>query len=255
MSTPSIYYHNLLGLGVLSGTNTDEAYPVRRVADADLTLPWPVISGTGIVSGFVTGEVSVTLASGATRDSFVLVKSTGLSGFVLRVFSENVGGGSSAQHGTFALGSDTPFAAALSGVSTARRVWRVTISGATSGLSIPSISEMMLATRLDFPRRPIVGVNRTSIWQASRIEIPGGAPFRFRMGNQLRRAEYTLNVEQDLISGFETFLDVNDGGEFFWFADDRDASYWAETPITEHGFDDQAGVFLFKILVQEVPNE
>ena len=26
MSTPSIYYHNLLGLGVLSGTNVDEAY-------------------------------------------------------------------------------------------------------------------------------------------------------------------------------------------------------------------------------------
>jgi len=253
--TPTIYYHNLLALGVLSGTNTDEAYPVRRVADADLTLPWPIISGVGAQPGVISGEATVTLASGATRDSFVLAEGAGLSGFTIRVYSHDVDGGNLALHGDFPRASDLPFVSGLSGVTTPRRVWAVAVSGSTSGLAIPSISEMMLATRLDFPRRPQIGVNRATIHQASRIEIPGGAPFKFRLGDQLHRVDYSMIVEESALSGFETFLDVNDGGEFFWFADDLGDEYWAEVPTAEHTFDDQAGVYLFQLLVQEVPNE
>lgn len=255
MAVPRIYYHNLFPLGVMSGTNTDEAFPVRRVADADLTLPWPVISGTE--AGTIEAEARTTLASGETREAFVLVKGEGLSGFVFRVISEDVGGGNSAQHAEATAAGDTPFVLILSGVSTPRRVWRVTISGVTSGLATPTISEMMLASILDFPRRPIVGVQRVTVHQTGRVEIPGGAPFRIRFGQELKRTTYQLVAEEDrfLLSGFQTFLETNDGGEPFWFVDDLGDSYWAECPGTEYEFDDQAGVYTLGLTVQQVTDE
>ncbi len=253
MPVPRIHYHNLFPLGVMSGSNTDEAYPVRRVADADLTLPWPIVSG--VPTGVVEGAFETTLASGATRDVFVLAKGTGLSGFTFRVYSEDFGGGNNAQHAEATAVANTPFVLVLSGASTPRRVWRVTISGATSGIGVPIIYEAMLATILDFPRRPLIGVARTTVHQVSRIEIPGAAPFRFRLGDELKRTVYQMTVEETALSGYQTFLDVNDGGEPFWFHDDLGNAYWAECPGAEYEFDDQAGVYAYEKTIQQVTDE
>ena len=253
MSLPSIYYSNLLALGVLSGTNDDLAYPVRRVADADISLPWPVISGTSLTT--IQAEVNVTVPVADTRDAFVLPKGEGLSGFTFSVQSEDVGGGNNAFHGSYTATDDEPILLQLTGVTTPRRVWRVLVSGVTSGIGTPIVYEAMLATRLDFPRRPAIGVERTIIQQTQRLPIPGGAPFRFRLGQELNRVKYALEVQESLVSGFENFVRENDGGEPFWFVDDQDESYWAEAPESEFVFDDQAGVYFFPILIQEIPDE
>jgi hypothetical protein len=251
--TPTVYYDNMLALGVLSGTNTDEAYPVRRVADQDVSLPWPVISGS--TSGFVVGEIQLTLGEADTRDAFVLPRGTGLSGFEFRVLSDDVGGGSETTHLVTTRAGDEAFVIPLSGATTPRRVWRVLISGVTSGLATPIIYEAMLATRLDFPRRPQIGVERSIIQQVQRIGIPGGAPFRVRLGQELNRTVYRLIVEESALSGFQTFCRVNDGGQPFWFVDDLGQDYWSEAPSAEYVFDDQAGVYFFPITVQEIPSE
>ncbi len=250
---PVIHFSNLLALGVLSGTNTDEAFPVRRIADSDVSLPWPVVSGT--VSGVLQGEAKLTLGDAATREAFVLVKGTSLSGHVFRIISEDVNGSNSAQHAEVSPVSDTPFVVTLSGAATARRVWRVTVSGTVSGLATPVIYEAMLAKVLPFPNRPIAGVDRSVIQQTQRIAIPGGAPFRIRYGEELNRVSFNLVVPEDEVRPFIDFLRENDGGEPFWFADDLGESYWAEMPEPEYTFDDQAGLYNFPCLVQEIPDE
>lgn len=251
--TPVIYWGNLFRRGTLSGTNTDEAFPVRRVGDDDLTLRYPIVSGT--VSGLVSGEVSTTLASGVTPDAFVMARGQSLSGIVFEVISQDVGGANAASHGTFTASGDDPFVLELSGVSTARRQWRVTLSGTVSGATVPDLFEIILADKLTFPRDPQIGVSRTTAHQVSRIPIPGGAPFKLRLGTRLRQTSYSMVVEDPLVSGVKNFLNENDGGQNFWHVDDKGGSYFAEMLGPDFVFDDQAGVNFFALTVRELRAE
>lgn len=254
MAVPLIYYSNLFAQGVLSGTNIDEAFPVRRVADDNITLPYPIVSGT--VSGLLSGQVQVTAASGVTRDYFILVRGESLSGHEFTVFSDDIGGGSFATHGTQAASGDAPFVLELTGTATARRVWGVIVSGTVSGLPTPRVFEMMLPKRLVFPRRPQIGVSRSVIHQKQRLEIPGGAPFVVRLGEDFQQDVYTMIAEETLVaSGLRAFVRENDGGQPVWHVNDKAESYWGETPDAEFRFDDQAGVEFFNLTVREIPAE
>lgn len=251
MANPTIYYANLLASGTLSGTNTDSAFPVRRVADDDTSLPYPLISGTE--AGILSGEVRTTLGTGTTRTHFVMARGDNLSGHQIEIISEDVGGGSSVVHATTTPTDDSSFVLALSGVVSDRRVWRVVTSGTASGLATPRFFEVMLAKQITLPRRPSIGVGREVVHQVQRLEIPGAAPFKFRLGDDLRSVVYQVTAEDSLVSGYTAFLRENDAGSPVWFTDDKGVSYWAELPAVRFPFNDQAGVNDFSVRVDEVP--
>lgn len=253
MALPIIYYGNLYTEGTLSGSSSDDANPVRRVGDSDRTLKYTLLDSVG--PDVTSGRVDVTLGSAATRDYLVMARGAALSGWTLNVQSEDIGGGNNASHGSQAMVDDSSFVLALSGTSTSRRVWRtelVSVSGITSS---PDLYEIMLAKRFVFPQPPVVGVGRYRIQNYQRLDIPGGAPFKLRLGEDYQQLDYQLTIPQTEASGLDSFLQENDGGEPFWFTSDKSESFWAEMVEPQISFDDQAGVYTVVLKIREIPLE
>jgi len=256
MSIPTFYYSNAFAAGTLSGTSSDEANPVRRVSDSDRTLRYTLLDSVG--PDVTTGMVDVTLATASKAYThFVMVSGYALSGWTLDVESEDTDGGNNANHQSYAMSGDEPFVLALSGLTTARRVWRARMTSTSGITDSPYIYEMMLAKQYTFPSgfKPVIGVQRTTIHNYQRLNVPGAAPFKFRLGADYERVSYSLVMPVTEVSGFISFIQENDGGEPFWHVDDKSRGYWAELRDMQVNFDDQAGIYSFSITVQEIPLE
>lgn len=253
MAKPIFYYGNALAAGVLTGTSTLETNPVRRVADSDKTLLYTLITDT-VGPDVEVGQVAVTLPIAATRTHFVLVSGTALSGWTLSVESEDADGGNNASHGSQAMTSDAPFVLALSGVTTARRVWRAKFTSVSGIETSPKLYEMMVAKQYQFGMAPLIGVTRTRVHNYQRLDVPGGAPYKHRLGEDYLAIGYRYTLPTTELSGFRSFLRENDGGEPFWHIDDESNSFWGELRNVNVSFDDQAGVHSFSFVVQEIPH-
>ncbi len=256
MAIPKFYYSNNFARGTLSGTSSDETNPVRRVSDSDRTLRYTLLDSVG--PDVTTGMVDVTLATADnTRTHFVMVSGFALSGWTLDVESEDTDGSNNANHQSYAMSGDEPFVLTLSGISTARRRWRARLTSVSGITDSPYIYEMMLAKEYTFPSdfRPVIGVARSTVHNYQRLDVPGAAPFKFRLGEDFERVAYTLAMPESSVSGFNNFLRENDGGEPFWHIDDKGRGYWAELVSLEQAYDDQAGFFTFVVAVQEIPLE
>ena len=250
---PTIYYDNLFArVETLHGSQADADNPVRRVADGDLALRYYLFDAPGSPA---SGVVSGTLADADTRGYYVQARATSVSGFTVRVYSSDVGGGNQAQHLERVLSGDESFVATLSGVGTARRVWWVEYGTNVSGLGICNLYEIMLARQMVFPRGASVGVARSTQQNYQRMDVPGAASFKLRLGEDYRRVTYNFAATSGEVAGVTTFLQTNDGGEPFWLVDDLGAGYWAELAESAHDFDDQAGIYLFGVGINEVPLE
>lgn len=254
MSTPLVYYNNRLAAAdTLSGSETSDGNPVRRVADGDLTLKYYLFDSPGDP---VSGTVHATLSTATLPTHFVQARATAVSGYTVKVFSSDVGGGNEAQHLEQALSGDDSFVVALSGADTARRCWWIEYSTEVSGLGACNLYEVMLADELALPRPPEAGVSRTIVQNYRQMEVPGAASFKLRLGEDYRRVGYSLYlVSGSEVSGVETFLQTNDGGEPFWFVDDLGSEYWAELQGPAHAFDDRAGIYGYGLVINEVPLE
>lgn len=254
MSAPRIYYNNRLSAAeVLSGTESSASNPVRRVGDGDRTLKYYLFGSPGSPG---SGIVHATMSTATLPTHFVQARATAVSGFTVKVFSSDVGGSNQAQHLETVLSGDTSFVEALSGVSTARRCWWVEYGTNDSGLGACNLYELMLADQLTFPRGPEVGVARTLQQNFQQMQVPGAASFKLRLGEDYRAVAYSYNlVSGSELTGMETFLQTNDGGEPFWLIDDHGAGYWAELGGNSHNFDDQAGISMFSLTINEIPLE
>lgn len=248
MARPVIYYDNLFSIGTLSGEHSTTDNPVRQVGDGSINLDYQVTSGTT-----PTGFFQVTLPTAQAPDALVFARAELVSGHRIILESEDVGGGNNATILDFTLTSGVD--RLVSGITgaTARRVWRLTISGVQAGLSQAQVHEAMLATKLELPRSPIVGVERARMRQFTRVPVPGGQPFVKRDGPRLRRTGYTFALTSGTqVSDVETFVDAVDGGQAFFLVDDLQQSYFAELLGTDVGFDDQAGEFGLQLTFLEV---
>ena len=254
MSVPRIYYNNRFSAAAeLSGSETSSDNPVRRIGDGDRTLKYYLFGSPGTP---VSGTVHATMSTATLPTHFVQARATTVSGYTVKVFSSDVGGGNEAQHLETVLSGDTPFVEALSGVSTARRVWWVEYGTEDSGLGACNLYELMLADQLEMPRGPEVGVARTLQQNFQQLQIPGAASFKLRLGDDYRVVAYSYNlVSGTELDSVETCLQVNDGGEPFWLIDDHGTGSWAELQASSHNFDDQAGVSMFSLAINEIPLE
>jgi hypothetical protein len=254
---PIVYYGNFyIASGTLSGTNTDTASvksAVRRVADADLSLAYQLVSGDpGAITGVVSGQVAL-YSDGVVPTGFVMVHGELLSGFVATLWSEDTGAVNPQTHDSRTLTSDAPYHFAISGVSGGTEQWRYSLSGTTSGLGIPHLHELLLGTRYQFPRSPQVNVQRSIVRRFTRHEIPGGQPFVFKQGTNLRETLYTFQV----ISGTEVdnlraFVSGVEGGEPFFLVDDLEEAYWAELVQGNVTFSDDFGLWEAQLGFREV---
>lgn len=252
---PILYYNNAFARAeVLSGTQTDSANPVRRVGDSDLTLKHYLFS-SGVVGDPGSGIVHATLAAAETRTHFVQPRATAVSGFTVKVYSSDVGGGNTVQHMENVLASSDSFVQVLSGVGTARRCWWVEYGTAAGGLGAANLYEVMLADKLEMPRSALIGTARAIQQNYQKMPVPGSASFKLRLGDDYRRVAYQFTVTSGEVVSIQTFLGINDGGEPFWFTDDLGSSYWAEMAAAQQDFDDQAGLYNYTMAVNEVPLE
>ena len=253
MSVPLIYYNNRFSTAAeLSGTESSSSNPVRRVGDGDRTLKYYLFGSPGTP---VSGTVHATLPIATLPTHFVQARATTVSGYTVKVFSSDVGGGNEAQHLETVLSGSDSFVESLSGVSIPRRVWWVEYGTDDSGLGACNLYELMLADQLELPRAQ-VGVARTLQQNFQQMQIPGAASFKLRLGDDYRVVAYSYSlVSGTELDSMETFLQVNDGGEPFWLIDDHGAGYWAELQASSHNFDDQAGVSMFSLAINEIPLE
>lgn len=254
MGIPKIYYNNRFAAAdVLSGSEASDGNPVRRVADGDLSLKYYLFDSPGDP---VSGTVHATMAAATLPTYFVQARATAVSGYTIKVFSSDYGGGNQAQHLETTLSGDDSFVEVLSGADTARRCWWVEYSTEVSGLGACNLYEVMLADQLELPRSPEVGVTRTTVQNYQQMAIPGAASFKLRLGEDYRKVGYSLYlVSGTEVDDVETFLQTNDGGEPFWFVNDLGSEYWAELQGPAHEFDDQAGVYGYGLVINEVPLE
>lgn len=249
---PTIYHSNLYALGTLSGALDTDLNPVERVADGSVNLSYEAAT-----SAVASGEIQVTLVTAARPNALTLPRvdpgSAASVRFILE--SEDVGGGNNATELDFVVSDFSAPTVQAIGAGTARRVWRLTVSGA-AGFGPVDVYEAQLATKYEFPRRPIVPVDRARVRQHTRFSIAGGQPFVKRDGPTLRRTLYTTMLTSgSQISGAEAFVDAVDGGQSFTLVDDRAETYWAEMLGSEIPFQDEAGVYTWSPLFQEVNAE
>jgi hypothetical protein len=248
---PIFYYNDRFRLGTLSGSNVMVVNPVERVADGFVGLSYTMTSGTLPTA---SGSVQVTLAVDDVPHSLVIAKATTLSGYRIILESEDVGGGGNAVRVDEAVTSAaTSVVYAISGdAGSARRVWRLTLSGDTAG-GQAHIYEAMLADRQLMPRSNEVGVERSRVRQYTRMVVPGGQPFVVRDGPRIRSTRYSFTVlSGSEVAGLEAFVDGIEGGEAFFHVDDRGEQYMAELPNPSQVFSDAAGVLSIDMLVREV---
>lgn len=251
---PRIYHNNRFASAeTLSGSESSASNPVRRVGDGDRTLKYYLFGTPGTP---VSGEVHATMAAATLPTHFVQARATAVSGYTVKVFSSDVGGGNQAQHMETVLSGDDSFVETLSGASTPRRCWWVEYSTTVSGLGECNLYELMLADSYELPRSPEIGVGRTIVQNYQQMDVPGAASFKLRMGEDYRSVAYSMYlVSGSEVSNMESFLRTNDGGEPFWFVDDLGEGYWAELQAPTHGFNDQAGVYTFSLAINEIPLE
>lgn len=258
MATPKLYYRNLLSLGSLTGSNDDASKAdttaaVRRLADADATLPYQILSGT-VTSGLTFVSLSGLVAlSGVTQSATHLVKvrARNASGLKCGVSVDDV------DQGEFTFGADDVVEVfALSGGAVSGSGWVLgweMPSGVTFD-DTPQFYELMLATELPLPRRPQVGVQRARDRQVLRTEVPGQAPFVQRLGDEYRTLQYTVvATKTEVVSGYEEFIKANDGGEPFAFVDEDGNAFWAELSDDGARFNDNAKVYTFQVNIREIP--
>jgi hypothetical protein len=247
MTVPVVHYGNLLASGgTLSGTESTDDNQVDRVADGSINLLYQAVSGLTDA-----GTVTNTLDAAFQADSLSICDATGLSGYIVTVESEDVGGGNNVVHLTTSAQSNQVLEV-LTGVTTDRRVWRVTFSGAAA-TELAKVAEVQLGQRQAFPRSPSLGVTRTRMRQFNRTEIPGGQPFVLRMGPLLRQSVYTfVAVSGSEVSGLETFVEAIDGGDMFTLEDDLGQSYCAELLGRAVDFADSAGIYTQSWTFREV---
>lgn len=249
---PIIYHSNSFALGTLSGERDTNLNPVERVADGSVNLPYEAATTT-----IVSSAIQVTLPTADRPDVLALARvdpgSAASVRFILE--SEDVGGGNNATELDFTVsGFASPTVQTIPG-GTARRVWRLTVSG-IDGFGPVDVYEMQLATQYQIPRSHEVLVDRARIRQYTRVPIAGGQPFVKRDGPTLRRSLYTVVlVSGAQVSGAEALVDALDGGQSFTFTDDRSETYWAELLGQETPLPDEAGIYRWSPLFQEVNAE
>lgn len=251
MPRPIIYFNNRFAYATtLSGTNDDTMTPVRRVADFDTTLRYPVASGTSTAASGLEANIVAVLPTTEAPSHLVFVSGEALSGVTVQLFAEQDGGGGSAQRVSGLLvGNEQVFA--LSGTTTAREQWRIhfTVSGS---VSMPVVFEVMLADAFTLPR-PTQNIGRAVDVQASRIPVPGGQDFVFKQGGPLRRRTYAfIETEANALSGVEDFVTRNAGSEPFYHVDDKGVAYWAEARGLNFTRSDNAGVSTWSLTVREI---
>lgn len=247
MARPIVYYDNLFSEGTLSGSNSTASNPVRQVADGSINLDYQVTSGVT-----PSGEFQVTLGAARAPEALVLARGEVLSGMRFILESEDADGSNNATVLDFTLQADTDrFASGISG-ATARRVWRLTISG-LSGQAQAQAHEIMLAEQLTLSRSPLLGVDRTRVRQFTRIPVPGGQPFVKRDGPRLRRTAYQFILSSgSQVTDVEDFVDAVEGGQAFFLSDDLGQQYFAELLGSDVQFDDQAGEYGVSLAFLEV---
>lgn len=261
MAKPKLYHRNLLSLGSLSGSNddasnSDTTAAVRRIADADITEPYQIISGavtSGVTAASLSGAIALTgVSQSATH--FVKVRAENASGLQATVAVDG------ADYGPFTLGSDghAEVFALSGGEAVSGDVWLL-VWDMPSGVTFagtPRFYELMLATELPLPRRPQVGVQRSRVHQLNRTDPPGQAAFITRLGGDYRETQYDVVATQsEVTSGFEAFVSENDGGEPFVFLDEDGEAYWAELADDGARFNDEAGVYSFAVSIREIVAE
>jgi hypothetical protein len=228
---PTMYEQFTLDLGVASAVLPDvhatSGVQVSFSGD-DGAVTWNLASGV-VVSGDGPVQVVLALASGTV---------SGASGFVADRLNVNLlhSGGNWSGTPQFYLDNLRGSFADYAGT--------------------PTFHELMVGDRTPFPRSPSVGVARARVWQRTRLPIPGGSAFTVRQGDDLRAPTYIfVATEAETVTGIEAFLRTNDTGEPFMFLDDRGALYWAEMLGTETVFDDQGGVYTYRVSIREIVPE
>jgi len=246
VSLPVFYHSNLFALGTLTGTASGTFNPLRRIADGDIGLPYNFTTGDPPI-----GSAELTLSGAALPVALVMVRMEQVSGYRLILESEDVGGGNNVTVIDDTLSDVFSAVYPISG-SSARRVWRLTLSG-VSGLAVARVYESMLASTYTFPRPVEVGVSRTRIRQCNRIDIPGGQPFTQQMGPMLRQNDYSFfAISGSEIDALEEFILAIDDGGSVYHEDDLGAAFWAEVFAKDLQLDDQAGVFGVQMTAREV---
>ncbi len=249
---PKFYVNDRLRKGTLSGSEDDSRNPEERLADGSITLGYTATTGTT-----PSGEYQVAISGEAfAPEALVIARADALSGTTFQVISETLAGASTLVVASGDVtGSPSNFVLAIPSGATPREVWRVQVTGPTSGTQV-TIYESMLADLVELDRLPQVGISRVRIRQFTRTAIPGGQPFVKRDGPNLRRTGYsyilTSGTEIEEMRGLITALA---GGEFFFHVDDLGAQYWAE--VMGDGLDeaDEAGVSSAGLTVQEVASD
>ncbi len=252
---PKFYYNDRFRLGPLSGSTMADDNPVARIADGDVGLYYLVTSGDPPV-----GVLQLTMPSGdpVGPTHLVIGKASNLNGYRLTLVSEDVDGGNQNNRVLVDLATDTyNYVVEVIGPAwSPRSVWRLTISGLTSGMEPAKLYEAMLADEQEMPRSNEVGVERTRVRQFTRIPVPGGTPFTKRDGPRLRRTGYSFKVLDGAeVAAMEAFVDAIEGGEFFFHIDDRAEQYMAELAGPGQVFSDTAGVYSINMTVQEVESD
>lgn len=251
MPRPILYHGNLLLSGSVSGTQDSSSNPVRKVRDGSVNLPYTV---TADVAGIQSGSVTLQLTVAASPDAFVLPRCDLLSGHTITLESmDDLAETNLATVHTVTLTSATEFYLQELASPTARKVWRLEISGATALAAQGKVHEFQLADKYQLPRSPEVNVARTRVRQFTRLPIPGGQPFVKRDGPRLRQNGYSLVI----LSGSEVdtlrnFVDTVEGGQAFTMTDDLQESYWAELLSANLEEEDEAGVSRVTLQFQEI---
>lgn len=245
---PTFYHTNLFALGSLSGSTSGLTNPPERIADGDIGLVYVFTTGDPSV-----GVVQLTLSAAQLPDALVLARVEQTSGFQLTLESEDVGGANNVLVLNELLDETTHYVFPISG-SSARQVWRLTLSATVTGLAPAKIFEAVLADIYQLPRPNEVGVRRSRVRQVNRIDIPGGQPFTQKMGPVLQENVYSCvlldGTSGEEVAVYEEFVNAIDNGGSIWHIDDRGVEFWAE--VIARDSQDEAGVFSLDIGVREV---
>lgn len=247
---PAFYYNDRFRLGTLFGSAASTINPVRRVADGSITVGYVPTTGDP-----PSGTVLVILDTADYPTHFVIPRANALSGYRFILQKADVGGGNLVTVLDESLTSGTTAILALSGDTTPRRVWGLTVSG-LAGADLLRVFELGLMDKQLMPRSNSVGVKRSNIRQYGRIDIPGSEPFTIGQGPKRRADAYAFVVVSGAEEvGVQAFIDGIDRGQHFMHTNDRGVSYWAEIVSKDIALDDTAGVNNWNVVVQEVATD
>lgn len=252
MAKPIFYYGSLLLSGTISGTAATTDNPIRKLRDGSINLPYEV---TADVASIQSGSVTIQMTTARTTDAFILPKCGLLSGHWLHLESMDdlAETNLASVIPSFEITEPTDFL--LSGIAgaTARKVWRLTITGDQALDAQALVHELQLPIKYQLPDSPQVGVDRTRVRQFTRIPVPGGQPFVKRDGPLLRQTSYQFILASGSdIDGVRNLATALEGGDAFTHTDDLAASYWAELLGNAVAEADEAGVSSVALTVQEV---